>query len=155
MKKIKLLLVSTLFTTFSYAQWSTKYFVDEFGDKTDEKYELMVADGTFSNSATTNSKAVYSFIKSKDNLLINVLEYGSNLANSVDSTFETVKIKQPSGNVITIKKVFFTNSGKLYFDKSLFLEVLSAIKEKGDYTLVFKRSSKYSESHYKIKFTIR
>lgn len=154
MIKIKLLFVSIFFTTFSYSQWETKYYVDEFGDKTDQKYELIVATGTFSNSATLNSKATYSFIKDDESLIINVFEYGNKLASEIESTFESVKIKQPNGDVITIEKVFFTKTGKLYFNDSKFLQIIDAIKEKGSYIMIFNRTGKYSNSNYKINFKI-
>jgi len=136
------------------AQWVERYYVDEFGDKTDQKYESLMAEGTFSNSATTNSKATYSFVKDTESLIINVYEYGSSLATSIDPTFETVKIKQPSGNVVTIEKVFFTKSGKLYFSKESFTEFLKTIQESGEYRMIFNRSGEYSKSSYNIKFKL-
>ena len=113
-----------------------------------------MAEGTFSNSATTNSKATYSFVKDTESLLINVYEYGSSLATSIDPTFETVKIKQPSGNVVTIERVFFTKSGKLFFNEDSFKELLNTIQESGEYRMIFNRSGEYSQSSYNIKFKL-
>ena len=138
----------------SFAQWDIGHYVDDFGDKTDQKYESFVAKGTFSNSATQNSEAQYTFVKNEKSVLINVYEYGRNLASNTDATFETVKIKQPSGNVATINKVFFTKSGKLYFSEKEYTQLLESIKDSGAYTMVFDRSSKYSSSSYRIRFTI-
>lgn len=36
--------------------WSTAYYVDSFGDPTDEPYMYAVVDGTFSNTATMRSR---------------------------------------------------------------------------------------------------
>lgn len=156
----KIVIASVLFTLNTVlcftadAQWQENYYVDDFGDKTDQKYESMSASGTFSNSATQNSKALYIFIKDDESVVINVYEYGTSLATSIDATFETVKIKQPNGDIVSIKNVFFTKSGKLYFSKKIYTEFLEAIKGSGDYTMVFDRSSEYSSSSYRIKFTI-
>ena len=147
-------ILSTIICFSIEAQWVEQYYVDEFGDKTDQKYESLIAQGTFSNSATTNSKATYSFIKDTESLLINVYEYGSSLATSIDPTFETVKIKQPSGNVVTIERVFFTKSGKLFFSKDNFTELLNTIQESGEYRMIFNRTGEYSQSSYNIKFKL-
>ena len=52
------------------------------------------------------------------------------------------------------KKVFFSKSGKLFFNKKLYEQLIGAIQEKGDYIMIFDRGGKYSKSSYKIKFTI-
>ena len=136
------------------AQWKKNFYVDDFGDKTDQSYESLSAEGTFSNSATQNSKATYTFIKDDASVLVNVYEYGRSLATDIDHTFETVKIKQPSGSVVTIERVFFTKGGKLYFSEKTYTELLETIKDSGKYTMIFDRSGDYSSSNYKIIFTI-
>ena len=153
MKKVVLVLVTVLAFNLSNAQWTTKFYVDDFGEPTSNSYESMILDGVFSNSATQNSKATYVFIKDKESLVIKVLEYGRSLATSTDATFETVKIKTPTG-IVEIKKVFFSKSGRLYFSKDSFNQVAEAISELGDYIMIFKRSGRYSDSSYKIKFSI-
>ena len=151
---IVLFAINTFLCFTAEAQWKTKYYVDDFGDPTDQKYESMTATGFFNNSATTKSEATYSFVKDEKSLLINVYEYGRRLASNVEATFEVVKIKQPSGDVVTIQNVFFTKSGKLYFSKSNFEQIVDAIKDSGSYTMVFERTGKYSKSGYVIKFDI-
>jgi hypothetical protein len=154
MKKVLLLAVLSLNTVT--AQWEKDFYIDDFGDKTDKDYERMMARGTFSNSATQNSEAHYKFVKNTEEmtLTISVYEYGSNLATSIDHSFEQVKIKTPSG-VVTIKEVFFSNIGRLRFSKESFTELNKAISESGEYVMVFSKSSEYSMgSSYKIKFSI-
>ncbi len=135
--------------------WSEGEYVDEFGDKTGEKYKYMVTtDGVFSNSATNNSKLYGQFTTNGKSLSINVLEYGSSRAKSIEATFELVKIKQPDGNIASIKRVFFTKDGTLYFSDEDFKQVCKALSLKGDYTMVFNRSGKYSKSSYRLKFSM-
>ncbi len=153
MRKVVLVLVAVLAFNLSNAQWTTKFYVDDFGEPTKESYQSMVSEGVFSNSATQNSKALYAFIKSDDNLTVKVLEYGRSLATSIEATFETVKLKTPNG-VVEVKKVFFSKSGRLYFSKDSFKKVSEAMSESGDYIMVFDRSGRYSNSSYKVKFSI-
>jgi len=151
----KLLLIIAIFTISSVnSQWKKGFYVDEFGEKTDESFEYFGAIGTFSNSATQNSKAKYDFIKSEQGIVINVYEYSSSLATSIEPTFETVKIRTPSKKVVVIKKVFFTKTGKLYFDKNRYEKLINTLQEKGDHIMIFDRSGDYSKSSYKINFTI-
>ena len=135
--------------------WSEGEYVDDFGDKTGEKYKYMTTtDGVFSNSAANNSKLSGQFSTASSSLTIDILEYGTNKANSTDATFEVVKIKQPDGNIVSIKKVFFTKGGSLYFSKDKFKQVSKALSLKGDYTMIFNRSGNYSQSRYRLKFSM-
>lgn len=136
------------------AQWETKEYVDEFDEPTGETFQSFVTTGTFSNSATQNADAAYAFIKNEETLTIKVYEYGRSLATSTDATFETVKIKKPDDSVVVIDDVFFTKKGSLYFRKDNFEKVNKAIQDKGDHIMIFDRTSDYSDSSYKIKFTI-
>ncbi len=153
MRKLVLVLVAVLAFNLSNAQWTTKFYVDDFGEPTSNSYESMILDGVFSNSATQNSKAKYVFIKDKESLVVKVLEYGRSLATSIEATFETVKLKTPKG-IVEIKRVFFSKSGRLYFSKDSFKKVSEAISESGDYIMIFDRSGRYSSSSYKVKFSI-
>lgn len=153
MRRLVLVLVAVLSFNLSNAQWTTKFYVDDFGEPTSNSYESMILDGVFSNSATQNSKAKYVFIKDKDHLVVKVLEYGRSLATSTEATFETVKIKTPKG-IVEIKKVFFSKSGRLYFSKNSFNQIVEAISELGDYIMIFERSGSYSSSSYKVNFSI-
>ena len=159
MKKTLLILTAILSFNLSTAQWTEGTFKDEFGDPTGKTYRSFEADGVFTNSATYNSKCKFSIQDTFDSLIIYVFEYGTRLATEVDSTFEVVKIKKPSGDVVTINKVYFHKSGKLYFANykkgNKYDEVMDAISESGDYVMIFNRSGKYSNSNYKLKFTIK
>ena len=92
----KIVIASLLFTFNTIlcftadAQWVENYYVDDFGDKTNQKYESFVAKGTFSNSATQNSEAQYTFVKDEKSVLINVYEYGRSLASNTDAITEKI-----------------------------------------------------------------
>lgn len=157
LKNTKTIIIAILLLGFqsANAQWVKKYYVDDFGDPTTDGYETFMAMGTFSNSATTNSECAFKFVKDDTSLMIHVYEYQTKKANSIEATFESIKLKTPSGNIETIKKVFFTKSGSLYFSKEELAKVLGVLSEKGSYTMIFERTSKYSNSSYKAKFSIK
>ena len=62
-----------------YGMWSLRYYVDEFSLPTDEAYITNTdwTTGVFSNSATTRSKLNVSFLIDKDDVAIELYEYGS------------------------------------------------------------------------------
>lgn len=156
MRKLVLTLL-TLLSLNTFAQWETHYYVDEFGDETNESYKALVAKGTFSNSATQNSLLLGGVIWDEKNeaFSIKLLEYGSSLATKIESTFITVKIKSPKGEVYTINRVFYSKAGSLYFSEKRYKKLMEALKDKGEYIMVFSYKSSYSISNYKLRFTLK
>jgi hypothetical protein len=156
MKRVFLTTVAILVVNIFYAQWSNQFYVDDFGEPTNNPYEIMISTGTFSNTATQNSKLSCKFVhdKTKESLLIYVYEYGSNLANSIKATFENVKLKAPDGEVYTFSNIFFSKGGVLLFSKKSYTEISKVILQKGEHIMIFNRTGDYSSSSYKIKFTI-
>ena len=153
MKKV-LLLLAVITSLTTNAQWKQGNYVDEFGDKTGDTFMFMRALGTFSNSATQNSKCIYGFYDSDNDMIVEVKEYGSSMATSINSTTEIIKIKTPSGEVKTVKNVFFSKSGSLVFMNNNYTQLKYILTEKGRYVMVFRRSGRYSSSSYKVIFNI-
>ena len=155
MKNLLLLSALLLSLTLS-AQWNTNYYVDDFGDRTDKSYKSFMAEGTFSNSATTGSKAEYKFLHNEQDktITLKIFEYGRNLATSTTSVFTVVKIKTPSGEVVKIKSVMFSKTGVLFFYKKGYDQLLKTMAISGDHIMVFEREGSYSSDSYKVKFSI-
>tara|TARA_R110002049_G_scaffold143382_2_gene305368 strand:- start:829 stop:1302 length:474 start_codon:yes stop_codon:yes gene_type:complete len=156
MKKL-LLLSGLLLSLVSNAQWDTHYYVDEFGDNTKDSYDSFVAEGTFSNSATRDSKALYKFMHNKrdETISIKVYEYARSLATDTETSFTVIKIKTPSKEVVEIKSVMFSKTGAIYFYKKSYKKLLETISSPGDYIMVFERTGKYSSADsYKATFTM-
>lgn len=61
--------------------WETGNYVDDFGDKTNEKFIEQSAYGSFSNSATTNSDLVARILIDKNNIRFQLKEYGRHPVN--------------------------------------------------------------------------
>lgn len=79
-----------------------KYFVDDFGDPTDQKYILQTIDGSFSNSATDNSPAYIKLIYSGGNKLrFDMHEYNPG-SKAHYSSYERYKIRLKSDSGKTL-----------------------------------------------------
>ena len=153
MKKL-LILAFVFIANTSNAQWESKNSVDEFGEETNRKHKTLIAEGTFSNTATQHYEALFYFADKGDVMLINVYEYKSSLATNTEDTFELVKVRKKGGDTSYLEGVFFSKGGALYFNDRLYKQLKNAIKETGDYIILFDRTSKYSNSKYRINFSI-
>lgn len=80
--------------------WTEEYYVDDFGDPTDESYIRGVFEGKFSNSATSGSDLTVCFFMPKhldsasyDMFSIRLLEYGNHKASFIGCDYLDVTIK--------------------------------------------------------------
>lgn len=73
--------------------WSIDYYLDDYGDKTDEAYVMGKFDGTFSNTATTNSDLTVLFFYSPNECSIRLLEYDSIKANFPTGKYAFIQFK--------------------------------------------------------------
>jgi len=97
--------------------WNVKHYVDEFGEATKEGYIQANIKGSFSNSATNNSKLNITFLITDSNDLdFQLYEYaGNNPVKSYGSDKYNVSIKDQEGKV---HKLVATNySDRLSFGK--------------------------------------
>ena len=149
-----ILIVLFLFSyLISYAQWEIGNYVDEFGEETEERFFHQTVSGTFSNSASTNAKCSYFIEHSKveDALAISIYPYGrSSKETFYDDTFQDVKIKKPSGEVVTIETFCF--DGMIYFSEEEYVQLMDALKEKGEYKVTMKYKTDSTHSRYRFKF---
>lgn len=56
--------------------WVISYYVDNFGDQTDEPYTAQAIEGTFRNSATSGDELFVKFIVDADDVSMELYEYG-------------------------------------------------------------------------------
>lgn len=106
--------------------WKVSYYVDDFGDKTDQKYIKYVGSGTFSNSATTNSLLTFSILAdTRSGISIQLYEYGNSIVKNSYSHEKryTVNIKNPNGNKETLDGYINSNGNRIFmYTESLLLE---------------------------------
>ena len=65
--------------------WEISNYVDEFQEKTEEKYIKQTTLGNFSNSATTNSSLLAHILIDKDNVRLRLQEYAKNYVKDDES----------------------------------------------------------------------
>lgn len=113
MKKISTMILLLCLCFSLFAEWSIGAIVDDFGDPTDEGFVYTIEEGSFSNSATSNSKSI---IRIVSEFIIDpypcerwVLEiHNYNWDNPVDDFYDdsraVIKIKEEDGSVVTFTK---------------------------------------------------
>jgi hypothetical protein len=109
-----------------------KYFVDNFGDQTNDKYITQKIDGVFSNSATDNSPAYFHLIYTGNNeLRFDVYEYNQDNKAHFSSyqTFEC-KFKAENGDRFSdYMKVNTSLKGSLSLDSRRSFHAVNMLKE--------------------------
>ena len=112
------------------SSWTKDAYVDNFGDPTDQYYMKGTFEGTFSNSATTDSDLlVYMFCKtgyyaSDETFSFRLVEYGDHIAQIYEDDKVTVSVKI-NGNVFTDKADFiYDNDIHISMRNDIFFEVL-------------------------------
>ena len=118
------------------SKWKVVDFVDSFGDKTGENANvLLITDGTFSNSATEDSKLYVKLTESTKDKYINIdlYEYGSTpgACLSYSGAFGAISYKASDGSIKKLKG-FASKECGIFFsenDYTSFKKVLSENKE--------------------------
>lgn len=87
------------------SNWTLRYYVDNFGNEMKDKKFLQFTthNGTFSNSATTNSKLSVRVTVDENNLYIYLAEYGNNVVKNASSSSILYTIEVLDGNGTTHK----------------------------------------------------
>ena len=83
----------------SFGSWEIAFYIDDFNNTTDEAY-IRNSDffyGTFSNSATTDSKLYAKVLIDADDIAIKLWEYGRNEVKAYTSTDYKITILDDSG----------------------------------------------------------
>ena len=97
--------------------WQKYYYVDEFNTPTDKAYISNQNDfvGTFSNSATKNSKLCARFLIDEDNLAVKLWEYGWSEVNAYSTTNYDITILDDNGNKHYTRGVMWENTERIFF----------------------------------------
>ena len=128
----------------SFSKWEKRYYTDEFNNPTSKAFiaPIDTLSGTFSNSATTNSKLNAYMRIDKDNCQIMLWEYGSNLVKAYSSTDYKITILLPSGSKKYFYGTMYKNGQVIYFND--YSEIVSLLKStEGVLKIYIQESSKY------------
>jgi hypothetical protein len=154
----KSILILTFMVTMianMFGQWEVKQSKDEFGDLTGDKYAVVVMeDGTFSNSATTNAKLAtvlfYTKIESKPFVYFNLWEYHSSKATFIKKGISVLKLKDNDGVIHNIK--VYQLDDFISIEEESLNEFINLLKDNSKLKAYYQELGEYSNSTY--KFTI-
>ena len=117
--------------------WELRYYVDEFQLPTDDAYivNTQLIEGTFSNSATTNSDLLVKLLIDEYDVAIMMYEYGSYQVNnpySSDWAYYDVTMLDSEGERHYLTGYILANGGdRIFFDEEDELTILNAFKANG------------------------
>ena len=108
---------SEIYENSKYGRWTIQEYVNEFDEHTGKKYLLQKSkDGSFSNSATTNSELIGEILIDNEDIRIQLKEYGSRYAK--DEEFISFKVKRGEDIVDLGDYNFINNEGYIRIDKA-------------------------------------
>lgn len=121
--------------------WSVNYYVDDFQQPTEEWYITNETSftGTFSNSATTNSKllvqvAVDEFEGEGDRVAFFLYEYGRNQVKNSSTNYVdeyTITMRGADGTDTSLSGTVYCGGDRLFIDDKYVDTVLNAMKGEG------------------------
>lgn len=135
--------------------WKIKNYSDDFGEPTDNKYLVLMGDGIFSNSATSNSRLQVVFFIDGDSFSFRLFEYGSSPVKDDDHAYVT-RIKDSEGVVHEFRLWNSGQSGQIgtmSLSPADYNEIVDILKKGGEVIVTMKYSS-YSDSDYRFKLDV-
>lgn len=129
--------------------WQTDYYVNDFDEPTKEGYVKTSINGTFSNSATTNSDLRVGFIIDKNSIRIQLYEYARNHPIKGEGFLEFT-IKDSNNKIHTVKS-YNSDSGNNTIEEEYFDEVKAILLNGGRIKFVALADKYGSPSEYKFE----
>lgn len=131
-----------------FSPWEKGNYVDEFQNPTDKKYIICDANGTFSNSATTNSTLSASLQIDLSNIGIMLWEYNSHLVKGIyDYENYSISILDNNGTKHTFTGTIYQGGTRIYFSADDRDSVISLLLNNSEIE-IYVKSTKYSISTY-------
>ena len=116
--------------------WEVRYYVD----------------GTFSNSATTNSELYVIWLIDKSDVAIKLVEYGRSVVkSSYSSTNYNIVMLDPDGNRVYMTGTMWKGGDRIYIDSEYESTVIEALKRNGSVSFRIDEGGKYGNSSYLFK----
>ncbi len=127
-------------TSATEGLWSVNHYVDDFQQPTEDWFIANNAyfEGTFSNSATTNSKLLVQVaadeFEGETRVAFFLYEYGRNQVKNSSSNYVdeyTVTMRDASGNDVEMSGTVYCGGDRLFIDDQYVNTVLEAMKGEG------------------------
>lgn len=123
----------------SFGIWYSDHYVDDFNQPiTDQWYIANAVDfeGSFSNSATTDSKLSVQVVFDYNNdISFFLYEYGNKLVKNASESYVdeyTITMRTPDGTDHNLTGTIYCGGDRLFIDTDYIDEVLTALKGEGD-----------------------
>lgn len=102
----------------SFSKWEKRYYTDEFNNPTSNAFiaPTDTLSGTFSNSATTNSRLSAYIRVDNDYCQIMLWEYGSSLVKASSTTYYDITVLLPNGTKKYFTGTMYKNGQVICFD---------------------------------------
>lgn len=116
-----------------FGKWVVRKYTDEFGNPTENEYITYgsTINGTFSNSATTNSELIVKLFID-DRIAIQLFEYGDNLVKSYGEHRYNISMLDSSGNKISMVGTMHENGNRIFVSVSGRDSIIEAFNEGGE-----------------------
>ena len=133
----------------SFKKWDLSYYVDEFNKPTDEWYISNVSyiNGTFSNSATTNSKLTVLVLVDANDTAFIMYEYGSHMVKNSSSRYVDdydIVVLDDSGTKHNMTGTVYCGGDRLFIDdkyKKSFTDLMQSQKKISVYIVMSDRQT--------------
>ncbi|MBQ7913373.1 MAG: hypothetical protein IJ308_08105 [Clostridia bacterium] len=132
----------------SFGAWELGEFEDEFGQATGKKYIATMVNGTFSNSATTNSSLIAALQITSTEVAFMLWEYSKNLVKCSYSYDEySITMLDTEKKKHYLNGTMYAGDSRIYLDSSDKSAVINALKKSGtiSFYIVY---SEYTTSTY-------
>lgn len=140
----------------STGKWTLKYYEDEFGERSNEKYLVLRGSGVFSNSAATNREMSAILFVDKESVSLRLVEYSSSVVKN-DYSFD-MKVKDSDGEISKFS-LYNSKSGYINFSNSSYFgnnydKILKILDKEGVIRCSGTLYSNYSSSSYTFSFDL-
>lgn len=123
--------------------WELRAYENEFGEKSTNKYLLLMGSGAFSNSATTGSRMTAILYVDKDKFSFKLVEYDSSVVKD-DETY-SFRIKSVDGEVCDMTLYNSDSSGQMSaIGTSKFEKMQTILSKGGTITVAVREMNAYS-----------
>lgn len=152
-----LLMIPCAIADESMGIWRVYYYVDDWGDPTDQPYVTnnSYIRGTFSNSATEGSALNVDFLIDKNNIAIRLYEYaGRNPVKAYADTNYTIQMKDKNGSTYTISAREREGGDRLFIKTQKGYDLfIKALKQKGKLKFLIERDGRLDKYSFAIDDT--
>ena len=136
----------------SFGIWETDFYIDEFQQPVEGEWYIVnknAVEGTFSNSATTNSQLAVRMTYDYHGYICFILyEYGRNQVKNVwDTETYRITMRTPDGTDHEMKGYLYESADRIMLDDAYVSDVLTALSGEGEVSF-FLKSDRFETTSY-------